>query len=378
MSASTDTVTLEPAAADLRPPVGVRPLPAPRRLPALTGTNLVAAIALALAVAIPLSLGDFASFVGARIAVTAMIGLSVTVVTGLTGQLSLMPYTFVGIGVFTAAHALTRWGWPFWLAALLAAAASLPLSGLVGLLAVRLRGFYLAIATLTFAAATGATLFAWDTLTGGQRGLTVVRPSLGPIALTSDRAFYVLTLAIVLAMVWMVLGLQQSRVGRAMTAVRENETEAAALGINVTKTKLVAFLLSGMIAAVGGVFHAMLLQQVTRTSYQTPFVEALSVTLIILVVVGGMRSPWGPFIGAGIIYIQQEVLRTALVLQYLLMALSAALFVWILLNAPGGLVQIIRHEAAQVRADPRRHGPRVAIVVLAQVALFVGIWWWSS
>lgn len=372
---STDVVA-EPVT---EPVPAVAPLrPVPGRLPRPTGTNAVGAAALLVVAVLPLLLGDFTSFVGSRIAVTAMIGLSVTVLTGFTGQLSLMPYTFVGIGVFTSAHALTTWGWPIWLTALLAATASVPLAALVGVLSVRLRGFYLAIATLTFAAGAGATLFAWDALTGGQRGLVVTRPAIGPFAIDGDRAFYVLTLVVVLGLVWLVLGIEQSRVGRAMAAVREDEREAAALGVNVTRTKLVAFLLSGMVAAVGGVFQGMLLGQVTRTAYQTPFVETLGVTLVILVVVGGMRSPWGPFIGAALIYVQQEVLRTALVLQYVLAAASAALFVWILLNAPGGLVEIIRSEAGQVRAEPRRHGPRVAATVVGQVVFFVLLYRWFA
>lgn len=353
-------------------------LPLPRRLPRARPGTVVGIVAVIAAAVVPVALGDFASFVGSRIAVTAIIGLSVTVVTGYTGQLSLMPYTFVGIGTFTAAHAVSSWGWPFWFAALLAAVATLPLSVLVGLVSVRLRGFYLAIATLTFASAVGATLFSWDALTGGQRGLTVARPALGPVPVASDRAYYLLTLATVLLIVWMVLGLQRSRVGRSMNAVRENETAAQALGVNVMKTKLAAFVISGMIAGVGGVFHAMLLQHVTRTSFQTPFVETLGVTLVILVVVGGMRSAWGPFVGAAIIYVQLEVFRTALLLQYVLAALSAAAFIFILLKVPGGLVDIVRHEAAAVRAAPLRNGIRVTVVVLVQVAVFAAIWRWSS
>jgi ABC-type branched-subunit amino acid transport system permease subunit len=122
----------------------------------------------------------------------------------------------------------------------------------------------------------------------------------------------------------------------------------------------------------------MLLQHVTRTSFQTPFVETLGVTLVILVVVGGMRSAWGPFLGAGIVYVQLEVFRTALVLQYVLAALSAAAFVFILLKIPGGLVAIVQHEAAAVRADPIRGGIRVAVIVLLQVVVFAAIWRWVS
>lgn len=353
-------------------------LPAPRRLAWLRPGTVVGVAALAALAVVPILLGDFASFVGARIAVTAVIGLSVTVVTGYAGQLSLMPYTFAGVGVFTSAHAISAWGWPVWFAVLLAAAATLPLSVVVGLVSVRLRGFYFAIATLTFASAAGATLFAWDRFTGGQQGLAVARPDLGPVAIAGDRAFYVLTLVSALFVVWAVLGLQRSRIGRAMSAVRENEVAAQALGVNVMKTKLIAFVVSGVIAGVGGVLHGMLLQHVTRTAYQTPFVEALGVTLVILVVVGGMRSAWGPFLGAAIIFVQQEVFRTALFFQYVLVALSAAAFIVILLKVPGGLVDIVRHEAAAVRRAPLIHGTRVAAIVLVQVAVLTLIWRLSS
>lgn len=349
-------------------------LPVPRRLPRLSPGTLVAVIALAAAIVVPLIFGDFAGFVGARIATTAIIGLSVTVVTGYTGQLSLMPYTFVGIGVFVASHAITAWGWPFWFAALLAAAATVPLSMLVGLVSVRLRGFYFAIATLTFASAMGETLFDWEAFTGGQQGRFIERPEVFGASLAGDRAFYWLCLGTVLLVVWMVLGIQRSRIGRAMSAVRENETEAQALGVNVMKTKLVAFVVSGIIAAVGGVFHGMLLQQVTPTPYQTPYVEFLGVTLIILVVVGGMRSAWGPFLGAGIIYVQLEVFRTALFLQYFIAAVSAIAFVVILLKLPGGLVELVKHEARRVREDPLKQGLRVFVTIAVQVAFFYWIW----
>lgn len=359
--------------------MAVKPeLPIPGRLPPANGTTMVAAVTLGLVAIGPLLLGDFASFVGARIAVTAIVGLSIVVVTGYTGQLSLMPYTFVGLGVFVAAHAITSWDWPFWFAAMLAAGLSLPLSLLVGLVSVRLRGFYFAIATLTFASAMGATLFAWDSFTGGQKGLQVDRPVIGPIDLTGDRAFYLLCLVTVLALVWMVMGLRESRIGRAMTSVRENEIAAATMGINVMKTKLVAFVVSGMIATVGGVFQGMLLQQVTRTPYQTPFVETLGVTLVILVVVGGMRSAWGPFIGATLIYVQLEVFRTALFLQYFIAAITAAAFIFVLLKLPGGVVGLIKHEAAQVRAAPVKNGIRVALIILLNVAVFYLIWEFSQ
>ncbi len=353
----------------------------PLRLTVSPG-HLAAGIALLAVAALPPLFGSFASFVGARIAVVAIIGLSVTGVTGYCGQLSLMAYSFAGLGVFTAAHAMSSWGWPFWLASLAAAIVTVPASVLVGLVAVRLRGFYFAIATLTFASAGGATVFGWESFTGGQQGLTVVRPVLGPLDLRGDRGFYLLALATALLLTWAVLGLQHSRIGRAMYAVRENEIEAQALGINVMKTKLGALLVSGLLAGVGGAYQEMLLELVTPTPYRTPYVEALSVLLVLVVVVGGMRSAWGPFLGASVIYLQQEVFRTAVFLQYFVSALAAVLFLYVLLKAPpgraGGLVEIARHQAALIRAEPRRHGPRVALALGVQLACFYAIVRWAS
>ncbi len=140
-----------------------RPDPGPRR---------ARAIAL-----LPIPFGDFGFFVGQYGAVYAMIGLSVVIVTGYAGLISVMPYSFAGIGAIFTGLAMASWGWPFWLALLFAALATVPISVLVGISSVRLKGLYLAIATLTFANALGETLFKWDRVTGGQSGWLVERPT---------------------------------------------------------------------------------------------------------------------------------------------------------------------------------------------------------
>src|SRR2546423_9882698 len=97
-----------------------------------------------------------------------MIGLSVVVVTGYSGMISLMPYSFAGIGAIVTGLAMASWGWPFWLSVVLAALATIPVSILVGAIAVRLKGLYLAIATLTIAAMLGETFFNYSPVLGGN------------------------------------------------------------------------------------------------------------------------------------------------------------------------------------------------------------------
>ena len=235
------------------------------RLPTIPRSRLLALLGLFVLALVPVPFGDFWYFVGAFALVYAMIGLSVTVVTGYAGLISLMPYTFAGLGAVMTGLAVSSWGWPFWLAIPLAAVTTIPISVLVGVSSVRLKGLYLAIATLTFSAALGETFFAWTSVTNGQVGWTIARPKIAGFDFASDGLFYVLCLVVVLLLVMMLESLRSSRLGRAMLAVRDNEREAQALGINVYQTKFAAVVIGGMLAGVGGAFLAELLGTVVAT-----------------------------------------------------------------------------------------------------------------
>jgi branched-chain amino acid transport system permease protein len=328
----------------------VAALPAFLRRP--TKGQLVGAGALALLVLAPFPFGNFGLFVGAFALVYAILGLSVVVVTGFAGMISLMPYSFAGVGATITGLAMVVWGWPFWLAIPLAAVATLPISILVGVASVRLKRLYLAIATLTFGAALGDTFFKWDAVTGGRSGWTVTKPRLGPIDFSGDLAFYILCLITILLLVWMVEGLRKSRLGRAMLAVKDNELEAQALGINVYKTKLTAFLLSGMLAGVGGAFLAILLATVTPTAFQSPLAEVTSILLVSLVVIGGIENAWGAFLGAISLVVQQQVFQGA-EFFFLFFGVYAAFFlILFLLFRPGGLLQVGKIQLEIIRQRP--------------------------
>ena len=346
---------------------------APRALWRPSRTQLLAAAGLALLAAFPAVLPnrDFAFFVGAYASVYAMIGLSVVVVTGYAGLCALMPYAFAGIGTMTTGLAMASWGWPFWLAVPLSAAATVPVALLVGVASVRLKGLYLAIATLTLANALGETFFRWESVTGGSAGWTIQRPTVGPIDFTSDAAFYLLSLGSVLFLVWMVHGLRSARMGRAMLAVRDNETEAMALGVNVYKTKLVTLLIGGMLAGVGGAFLAALQIAPTAEPFRSPISEATSFLLVATVAIGGIDRALGAFIGATALVVQQQVFAGAEFFYPFFGIYTGLLLIVLLKFRPGGIMQIARMQLALIR---RR--PVVGIAVTTGVlGLNVGLAW---
>ena len=298
------------------------------------------------------------------IAVWAMLELSIVVVTGYAGLISLMPFTFVGIGTFTTGLAVAVWGWPFWLAVPIAALATVPVSLAVGVASVRLRGLYLAIATLAFAQALGETLFKWNIFTGGQSGHVIEAPKLGPFDFSGEFPLYVLAMAVALLLVWMVHGLKKSRAGRAMLAVRDNEREAEALGINVMKTKLVALVIGGAIAGVGGAFYLVVLSgAVAPSGFQSPYVEISSLLLVVWAVVGGIDSAFGAFLGATALITQREVFLGAEKLFAYLGVYAAIVLVIFLIARPGGIVQVVKIQSERIRTDPARHIPITAALV---------------
>ena len=357
--------------------VAVRQTPAealpapPRALRRLTPGHAVALLGLLGLAALPAAFGDFGFFVGQYVMVYAMVGLSVVVVTGYAGLISLMPYSFAGVGAMVTGVVMASWGWPFWLAAPLAALATVPISVVVGAASVRLRGLYLAIATLTVSDFLGETFFRWDAVTGGDTGWVVTRPVLGPVDFSGDPAFYVLCLVVAAVLVWMVEGLRRSRLGRAMYAVRDNEIEAQALGMNVFKTKLVALMIGGMLAGLGGAFLASLLITSSPSPFWSPVVQATSILFVTLVAIGGIDRALGAFFGALVVVVQQQIFGGAQFFFAFVGIYAAVLLIVLLRFRPGGLVQIGKMQWHLIQRRPALG----TVTAVAVIAVNVGLAW---
>ena len=226
----------------------------------------------------------------------AIVLLSLVVVTGMAGQLSIVQYTLAGVGALIATRAAITLGLPFPAALLAGMIGAMPVALLVGLPALRLRGVNLAVVTLAAGYVAENLLFSNNHITGGYDGTPLPSPSLfgwSVDGLLHPQRFALLSLAALAAATLVVMNLRRGRVGRRMLAVRANERAAASLGVNITVVKLYAFVIGGALAALGGVLLA----------YQNSFAvfsgyDVLgNIYAVALGVVGGIGSVLGALVG---------------------------------------------------------------------------------
>ncbi|MFI1034751.1 ATP-binding cassette domain-containing protein [Streptomyces sp. NPDC020951] len=272
------------------------------RLPAL-GTGRVRPVPLVLAVALALLLVSLATPLWAdaitNTLVLSLIILSIVVVTGYAGQVSLAAYALAGTGAFIAGHAAADWGWPFELALLAGVLGTIPIGLLFALPAVRTRGVNLAIITLGLGTTLEAMVFQNTDLatTPGSDGIAVGRQTLFGISVSGldhPQRYASVVLVMFVAAALVVANVRRSRTGRRLIAVRANERAAAALGIDVRAAKLYAFGLSSAIAALAGVLTGFRSTSVVLSD----FASFDSVTALGLAVIGGVGFLVGPLFGA--------------------------------------------------------------------------------
>jgi branched-chain amino acid transport system permease protein len=225
--------------------------------------------------------------------------------TGFTGQISLGHGAFMGVGAFTSAILFMKSGWPFWL--------SLPAAGLVtagvgmifGVPSLRLRGLYLAIATMAAQFIIGYAMRNWTSLTGGSGGLNVDRPSIFGFALDTDLRYYYLILVLAILSTLFLKNLLRTKTGRAMVAIRDRYLSAEIMGVNLFKYRLLAFGISSFYVGVaGGLFaHYNLV-----VSYEH-FTMWLSIHYLAMVIIGGLGHVLGGIFGTIFMVLLPELLR---------------------------------------------------------------------
>jgi ABC-type branched-subunit amino acid transport system ATPase component/ABC-type branched-subunit amino acid transport system permease subunit len=301
---------------------------------------VVGCVAFAVLIAIPASNGQRVLLSGTVL--FAAMGLSVTVLTGFAGQVSLGQYAFVGLGAVVGGR-LHQLGYPAWSALLYAVVAGGAVALLIGLPALRIRGLYLAAITLGFAVAAPAWMYGQHWLVqvqGAQTSLRLPRPHVLGANTASERNYYWLCLFVFIVLVVLVIGLRRSGVGRAMLAVRDNEAAAASMGISPRRTKLIAFVLAGMVAACAGYFYGGLLVTFTDPS---AFAPELSVALLATVILGGVTTVSGAIAGAlfvkGLAYFVGPLLPGLLGANVALLVSGVGLLAAVL-QFPGGIAEV--------------------------------------
>ncbi|MDW3215537.1 MAG: branched-chain amino acid ABC transporter permease/ATP-binding protein [Ilumatobacteraceae bacterium] len=237
--------------------------------------------------------------------------LSIVVLTGYAGQLSLAQYSMAGFGAWVAGRLVAVYDIPFLLGLVAGVAAAVPLGLAFALPAVRTRGINLAIVTLGLGTTMELMLFRNRDYTGGVQGTQVGNPDLFGFDIGSinhPARYGIFTLAMALLAVWVISNVRRGRSGRRLIAVRTNERAAAALGIDVMAAKLFAFAFAAAIAALGGILLAFRLSSI---SYQS-FTNFTSVTYVGLALVGGVGHLLGAFVGAlmATAGVNQEVLES--------------------------------------------------------------------
>lgn len=346
--ADTDAVSTWAAAEEVRPiPRELATLPIVRAL-----RVALPVAALAVAVALPVVLRPSQEYKAATVAAFALITLSVVVLTGWAGQVSLGQMSFVATGGAVGAVATDTWNFDMSLAMIVAGLAGAVVAVVVGLPALRLPGLYLAVTTLAFSLACSNYLLNRNEQSWIPRG-GIDRPDLfKTFDLSSQDAMYWFVLGVVVIGFLAVSGIRRSRTGRSLLAVRDNERGAAAYAIPVLRAKITGFALSGFLAAVAG----CLLVHLNGAYTEGPFVVSESLGVFTAAVVGGLGSLSGAVLGA--LFINGG--RWFLPDRWALLP-SAVGVLAVLLVAPGGLGNLaFRLRDAWLRKLARQRGIVVA------------------
>jgi len=287
------------------------------------------------AVALPLLFPDnyYVTVVGVTAALHAILAVSLNLLMGYAGQISLGHAGFFGIGAYASAILTTRYGWNPWPAIL----AGLVLTGVIAFTLarpiLRLKGHYLAMATLGLGIIINIVLVRATTLTGGPDGLGGIPTiSLFGWSVDSDLRWYIVIVSVLLVVVWLVLNIINSRSGRALRALHGSEVAAEMMGIDTTATKTSVFVLAALIASLAGSLFAYQQAFVSPDSFNFFF----SIELVTMVVLGGMASTYGAIMGAIIltflpeflvVFEDYEVMVFGAILMLMMIFLPQGLFV---------------------------------------------------
>jgi branched-chain amino acid transport system permease protein len=221
-----------------------------------------------------------------------IIGLSLNVLLGYVGQISLGHQAFVGIGAFAAAYVVSEQHQSFWLGVAVAVAIGALQALVLGGVSLRITGLYFALVTLSYGLVAEKNIFQIEKFTGGGQGLPAPKPE----AFATDWRYYYLCLAFLALVLWLDWRMMRTKSGRALLALRENPRVAATFGVNVKVLTMFAFVLSGAFAGLGG---ALLAFNDTFVSSET-WSFNLALVFVIMTVVGGLRNRAGVVIGSAL------------------------------------------------------------------------------
>jgi branched-chain amino acid transport system permease protein len=323
------------------------------------GATIRVCVAVAVIAVLPWIVPSFAVFDLIFVAAYAIAILGLVILTGMNGQISLGHGAFMALGGYVVAVLAHAAGWPYWAGVPIAALACGALGLLIGLVALRLAGVYLALATFSLAVATPSFLKHYKSITGGFGGMSL-QPVTVPAGIPLDPQRWLYYAA------WAVAGLAflasalivRGKFGRALRALRDNPVAAVSFGVNPYVYKTLAFGWSAVLAGVAGAFYAI------PTAFVSPdtFSFALSITLLIGAVLGGIWTFWGALLGAVVVeflpLVAQQVNAGAPSVVYGVALILVMMFVPD--GIAGGLVQLARRIAPRPAPPPAAEASPIA------------------
>lgn len=321
------------------------------------------AILILLVLLLPIFTSNYAIGLLTLAAIASIGAIGLNILTGFTGQISLGVGAFLGVGGYTAAILTSTLGLNFWIALPLAGIATAVVGGLFGVPALRLKGLYLAIATLAAQVVILYVIAHWTSLTNGTAGMTMSRPSIGGFSFSSNTSYYYLTVVILILTTLYATNLIRTRTGRAFLAVRDQDLAAQIMGINLFSYKVMAFAISSFFIGISGALLAHYTMIVSPEFYSIE----VSIEYLAMILVGGLGSVLGSILGALFITLLPVGLDVVIgflssyfpnlnqvlsSFKELVFGLAIILF---LIFEPGGLAQIWTNVRTYFRLWPFSH-----------------------
>ncbi len=264
-----------------------------------------AALVVALLLA-PLVLPDYWLSQLTFICIYGTVGVGLMLLSGYTGQFSIGHAAFMGVGAYTEMVLISH-GWPFPLSLLVAVLLSAAVGIVVGLPALRVKGLYLGIATMAFGFIVEEVFARWESVTGGNAGRSVPTPKIGTWEIASSQGLYLLCLVCAIGSTLIVRNLLRASTGRAFVAIRDSEVSAQSMGITLASYKSQAFAISAGLAGLGGALYAHKIQFISPEQFGI----VQSIDLLLMIVVGGLGSLHGVFLGAAFLIGMPQLISMA-------------------------------------------------------------------
>ncbi len=236
---------------------------------------------------------EYHYFIMDLILINLIAAMGLNILVGFTGLLSLGHAAFMAVGAYTCALLITLWGVPFAVAVIAGGLSAALLGIMVGTPSLRIKGFYLMVATLAFQFVVDYVIIHWEPVTRGIRGIEMPTPGFFGLSLEKNQSYFIFLFALCLTMVWGAKNITRSMIGRAFVAIRDNDVSAEIIGIAIFRYKILSFAFASFYAGVaGGLFSGLL-----RTAIPGDYTFRHSIILLAMVLVGGLGRITGTVFG---------------------------------------------------------------------------------